>query len=1689
MTKSFRLGAIAVLLAAAAIVSSSHLRGQTGQAKKGSQLLPPDASRPAGIQAGRDTEKALAQSKFDLGGVVTYQPLEGDRLFAWQFKPDLGKGTGRPRDTLIMVATTASLAGHHFFAAQQLAESLMKSGGAGDRFSLWMVSTDDADFTRNLTKSFIDPKKEEKQVKDAMKVLADQYPAGDCDLKKALAKAIDTFEPNDDRQLVLLYLGDGQSNAAPVSAADRTALAKKMVDRKVAFFPVPLGREMDPANLHGLATSTGGLVVRVALKQDKPEEGVARIQETVSAPILYPTKLQMAAEVIEHYPTKLPPLRGDAPTLVVGKMKPAKELTAVVEGLVGGKAAKVVCKVSDKAPEAELDNYFLVSIVHQWQNAKDQPAQIRADRALVFAYEDNRIAHEDLLSDAQMAMHQNNLDAAARLYDQAVKLVPHDREAKAGLKLIDGLKTGKLDRKALVKELDDAQRKLVKVEKNRVVRLSAEEIAKLANQAQEMPPPKAAEANQAAQDALKAHRDRIIVEEQMATQQVEGEIRTALKELPKDPEAARERIRNSLLRIKDLPDLSDPVRDNLLRRLESTLRNVATQGAEIKLRREEEQLNVAAALARGDKLLMQKTEQDRFEARYKVYKNILNEARYDLARRQAATDEILQGMTILQEDARVKGLEVPPVTQAAYTEALIGYNLQVQEDLRIATERNFLAILREVDKSHVPLPDEPPIHFMTRLPVSQRVAAWKILSDRRKDLYENSDFFSSPAARKEADDLSRLLDNTITTKDFQDGGIMSLKEALSLLVDVVKRDFQQKELPILVDVEAFKAENPDAPDFYDTKVQFPPFPTRMAVKTALRFILSKVDTRNATYVIRRNYVEVTTDARQYAEKTLRVYPVGDLVIPINASTNPFIASATGQGGGLPPGGARGAPGAAGIQGGFGAAGVSGFGAGGVQGGFGLAGGGFGGGFPGGGGFGAQGGFGGGFPGAGGFGAGGFGGGFPGAGGFGAGGFGGGFPGAGGFGAGGFGGGFPGGAGFGGAAGFNGGGFGVGGVPGIGAGGFGGAVGAGGFGGGAAGARFGNFPGAQIPGQNCLGFNQFNGGLGAFGTSGLDQGLILLVRAVVAPGEWGGMNCQLQFSSAPIGGGGFGAIGGGALGFPPLGGNLGNPAGVGLPGFPGQQGPTFSPEPPDPKNLNSIAFYAPALALVVNGTARKHYKDTGGVLGGTKKKPEELVLEDRLKEGNVDRILGKEEAAKVRVAAEKAREEKKVAELDPRKIWQEALWKGVENPGLIIAAADLLFDEELYEHAAEFLKANLRHGIIVQPWVYEALAIALELSNAPPQEVQRARMSAMSLNPKDANSYVKAAQACAEHGQYDKALVFCQQAAKLQPSMPNAYAEALVYAEKGKDAKGMQWAVSKVMGQDWPGDNQTLQLKASKNLDKLLQSLKNENRGQEAANLTTSLQKLKQRDLVINLAWEPGASGDADLELKVKEPPGTICSSQYRMSPGGGTLSGLTLSSQRKATYAASMAFSGEYEITVERLWGQPAGGKFRLEIVQHQGTDKEKRRVETFTIDRKHSLKIVLANGRRVDMAQVPATAARESKVDDVKSEHVLTKLRQIADPVGDSLPRGVAGAISRYGHSPANLPLPPIPAKSQKDQLVFQDGVGSGANGVYLTTQGHVSADGRFLRLTVNPVFQPAAMNAGRPQFDVPLIPGGSGQ
>ena len=243
----------------------------------------------------------------------------------------------------------------------------------------------------------------------------------------------------------------------------------------------------------------------------------------------------------------------------------------------------------------------------------------------------------------------------------------------------------------------------------------------------------------------------------------------------------------------------------------------------------------------------------------------------------------------------------------------------------------------------------------------------------------------------------------------------------------------------------------------------------------------------------------------------------------------------------------------------------------------------------------------------------------------------------------------------------------------------------------------------------------------------------------------------------------------------------------------------------------------------------------------------------------------------------AAEMKKRDEIDANKVWQESFDKGGVPPAIVVATADFLFESGHFKHAAEFLKANLRHGVVVRPWVFEALAVALEASGGTPEEIQRARLSGIALDPNDPQGFDSRAGAMADRGQHDRALAFCRQAALLDPSDYHASETALAYAENAKDANAMEWAVGKLVSQDWPVDNLMIQLNARKRLNSLAATLKSEKRGNESDRLKEALGRLNRRDLIVRLIWD-NAGAPAELEMSVKEPSGTVCNLEQKQSP-------------------------------------------------------------------------------------------------------------------------------------------------------------------------------------------------------------------
>jgi tetratricopeptide (TPR) repeat protein len=1554
-----RLIAVGSVLTLLGVLVSAQLWGQARDRGK-SPLDSTDTQRPRDVNLDPHAAAEMSLSRFaDQPLVLYHRPDQKETLLAVQVKPQLKAVPPRPRDYLVLIDTAAHMAGGDLKTAQTLVHNFLLHVGGEDRIALWTINTKHHDLTggfqpcQDLSAAVKEAgqvnllgvldksaKKSEscRKLSVALKKLGDDYPAGAVNLRDSLPEAVKLFDGKRDRQHVILFLGSGQSIAGPIDGELRASLCKDMTANHIAFYSVPLGGSLDPYNLHGFANYTGGKVVRHGLGST-PAKWVASLSEALAQPILYDGEIKLPAKVVEVTPAKLPPLRPDVPTLVVGKFEgaPAKDETRfdfVLTGKLDG--AETSVPVSLKMPNPDDDNYFLVNMLDQWKTQKDRPALLQADRALAYAFENNQLTRADLVAQADWALEKNKFDAAQRLFQQALKADPNSERAKAGLKLVDELRSGK-------KNLDDLKNwfkarkgeKFTRIQQGKSVQLPAEQL--FAEQ-QDKKDDKKDNAPQPPdlgdQDRINAIKARQAIVDQEQTEVVNDAIRQANRTVRTRPDDAHEYLKRTLDGVRTNPDISNAVRASLSDRLERALQNVDITGAVVKRDQDEALRLMANANARTTLSAQERLEQDRVRERMRVYHNLMDQAREQQAYRQAQS---------IRKDLIDQGLPVPPAVTGAYYVGLAAYHLREEQELRRIRQERWLATLLEVERSHVPFPDEPPIEFPP-------AATWQALSQMRKARYESSTFGTDLPER--GIELRQKLSEPVNYLGLEDAratlndALDDLSRRYGLSFDINDKAFEMEQLPEIGRTSITEKAGP-IPAMRNT-----------ALGTVLRKILKRVPAPSGTtFVIRRDLIEITTGTFAAAEKAVRVYPVADIVAAIPSSFNPQALMGAATIFGISAGALGGFAGIGGI-GGLGAAGIRGGIGGGMLGVAGMAG--------------NLGGLGG-----------------------------------------------------------------VGGIAGLGGQGF-NQLGVGGNG------MQGNFQGQGNLGQGGItGFGgqnlgQFGNLGGQFGLQGGDQSplLLTLIRQVVGrPKDW-------------------------AITYDPV---TGQPL-----------NPTEADSVPEGMNMenNQVGFFPPAQALVVKGSSTIHTRSSNIIIPPN---------------ANVQAALPRRDP-KIQVAGEHAER----PDLDPKKIWQDALVKGVKDRGLIIATADFLVLTLKFEHAVEFLKANLRQGIVVEPWVYKSLALALRMSGGSTEDIERAEVSSADMEPQNGRGYLEAATALAQDDKHGLALAFCRQAALLEPGTPHAYEDALGYAELARDPKAMEWAAGNLLRHDWPVENKKLHDRAAQKIDVLAKLLDQQGRKDEAERLSGAIAGSRRRDLVIVINWQ----GDADLDLHVLEPTGSMCTPLHRQTIGGGVLIGDSLADMTSESYLASEAFSGVYEIEIEKGWGHPLNNKVQVKIITHQGTPQEREQLLTVELKSRHSerIKVKLDNGRRTQTAYVPPPSTQKKAeappaVLDSPNK-IFTQLRDRSDPEIVGVGRSVSTGVFSQGR-----PVLPSQIKSGKDtakaipdndRTLYQTRVKPFVqNALEVTASAVLSSDRRSVRLSMTPVFNTVHAAQNAPVVVNPTIPG----
>jgi hypothetical protein len=204
------------------------------------------------------------------------------------------------------------------------------------------------------------------------------------------------------------------------------------------------------------------------------------------------------------------------------------------------------------------------------------------------------------------------------------------------------------------------------------------------------------------------------------------------------------------------------------------------------------------------------------------------------------------------------------------------------------------------------------------------------------------------------------------------------------------------------------------------------------------------------------------------------------------------------------------------------------------------------------------------------------------------------------------------------------------------------------------------------------------------------------------------------------------------------------------------------------------------------------------------------------------------------------------------------------------------------------------------------------------------------------------------------------------------------------------------------------------------------------------------------------------------------------------------------TFVDAEAFSGEYRVRVERVWGRALGDKAQLKIIRHQGTPEETEQLVTLYLSSTHPEPVLvkLEGGRRTEAAYVPPPAAlvppeAPAGAEEETARQMWGKLRALADPEATGYEYGGlrGGAYAPGARRSAPRPAAQVPRPVANDRTLYQTRVASFVkNSMDVTARAVLSADRRYLQVSLSPVFNTAAGPGPAPAVVNPTIPGSRG-
>jgi hypothetical protein len=393
---------------------------------------------------------------------------------------------------------------------------------------------------------------------------------------------------------------------------------------------------------------------------------------------------------------------------------------------------------------------------------------------------------------------------------------------------------------------------------------------------------------------------------------------------------------------------------------------------------------------------------------------------------------------------------------------------------------------------------------------------------------------------------------------------------------------------------------------------------------------------------------------------------------------------------------------------------------------------------------------------------------------------------------------------------------------------------------------------------------------------------------------------------------------------------------------------------------------------------------------------------------------------------------------------------------------LLMKEAKYKEESAMIQSALRNGFN-QPWMYEALGLAMLADNQPVSEIERALMSSVDHASTTNDLLLTAMYMTKFDSLKPRALKLLRRVAEIEPTRHESYVMAMIIAEQTNNLEAKEWSTLGVLSKAWPKDKTDVALQAQRLAAATIAELKKQGNTEAVAKFEKGLKNALSRDLIVRISYV----GDADIDLKIEEAPGTVCSLANPRTTSGGVLlgdlndkKGVNSNSTHVEEYVVPEGFAGRYRVNIKRIFGQVAAGKVNVEIIANYGTDKQQSVKRPLTLTDKEIMVVYdLKEGRRVESlkdAQV-ANAARE--VNNVNHAILAQQLASLGSGAGTT-PSTVSGTVANPFGAGGFLPF------ARGGAVGYMPVITTLPEGPNLSATGVVSADRRYVRITSTPLF-----------------------